>query len=52
MKLINVKNEKIDKNLKGHSYEIVTIKKMVHPQYGECLLSQDRENNQIKIWTI
>ena len=52
MKLINIKKEKKDKNLKGHSNEIVTIKKMIHPQYGECVISQDRENYSIKIWIV
>ena len=52
LKLINIKTEQVEKKLKGHNFEIVTIKKMIHPLYGECLVSQDRENTQIKIWSI
>ena len=26
------------KNLSGHNQEICTIKKIIHPKYGKCLL--------------
>ena len=29
--------------------KIITIKKIIHPIYGECLLSQGLRNNQIKL---
>ena len=52
LKLINIKSEEVVKTLRGHTNEIVTLKKFVHPIYGECLLSQDREDYNIKIWKI
>ena len=52
IKLINIEDETILLSLKGSMNEIVTIKKMIHSQFGECLLSLGRENNQIKIWIV
>jgi len=48
IKLIELKTGKSIKELKGQNKEISTIKKIKHPQYGECLISQD--SNQIKLW--
>jgi hypothetical protein len=41
-----------DLELKDHNKsEILTIKKINHYQYGECLISQGLGNDQIKLWT-
>ena len=48
MKLININNGKIIKNLSGHREEVVTIKKVIHPKYGECLISY---GGDIILWT-
>ena len=45
-----MKNHKIEKVLKEHNKEILTIKKIVHPKFGECLVSQGWDNDQIKLW--
>ena len=50
IKLININKKEVEKSLRGHSNEIVTIKKIIHPIYGECILSQERDNYNIKIW--
>ena len=38
------------KNLKGHNNDVVTVKKVKHPKYGECLISQGSSNDNIKLW--
>ena len=52
IKLIDLENGKIINKLKGHSDSVLTIKKVKHPEYGECLLSQGNEKDQIKLWII
>ena len=49
IKLIDLKNGLI-KDLFNYNQKITTIKVITHPQYGECLLSQGSESNQIKFW--
>ena len=50
IKLIDLKNGKFVKDLIGHGDRIVTIKKMIHPLYGTCLLSQGYSKEHIKLW--
>ena len=50
IKLVNLTNGLIEKNLEGHNSGIFTIKKVNHPIFGKCLLSQGYENDQIRIW--
>ena len=52
IKLINYKDGIIIKELKGHNDKVVSIKKIMHPQYGKCLISQGAELDSIKLWTI
>ena len=52
IKLIELQKGKIITNLKGHKNRILTIKKIIHPKYGECLVSQDSEESEIKLWNI
>ena len=51
IKLIDVKNEVIIKELTGHKNEILTLKKFFHPEYGECLISQGAFSDSLKLWT-
>ena len=51
IKLVDFKNFALIKSLTGHNNEVCTIKKIVHPTYGECLISQGLANEQIKMWT-
>ena len=50
IKLMELKDGFIAKNLKGHNNSVLTIKKFKHPEYGDCLLSQGYNEDQIKIW--
>ena len=49
-KLIDFKNYAFIKSFNGHNNEVSTIKKIMHPTYGECLISQGLANEQIKMW--
>ena len=50
IKLIDIKESYIVKNFKGHNNPVLTIKKISHPQYGECLISQGYNEDPIKLW--
>jgi len=50
IKLIDLKNGKIIKELIGHKKRVLTIKKINHFKFGECLISQGDYNDQIKMW--
>ena len=51
IKIVDLNNNKIiRKELKGHKNVVLTIKKIVHFKYGECLISQCYENGEIKLW--
>ena len=52
IKLIELKTGKIILKLRGHNTDVIAIKKIIHPIYGECLLSQSYDNSSIKLWTI
>ena len=49
LKLIEIQNCEIVKNITGLNSEILTLKKFFHPQYGECLISNNSRNKQIKL---
>ena len=52
IKLVNLKTGEIIKDLIGHNNYILDIQKIIHPKYGECLLSQGYQDDQIKLWVI
>ena len=58
IKLIDLKNGKIINELTGHNRGVSLIKKVVHPIYGECLISKEAPNKRsnifglIKLWSI
>ena len=49
IKLVDIKNKLIINNLIGHTNNSLTIKKINHPIYGKCLISQGFDNI-IKLW--
>ena len=51
IKLIELNNGLNVKSLSGHNNTVFTVKKINLSQYGECLISQGWEEDQIKIWT-
>ena len=50
IRLVDLNEEKVVKDLKGHSTYIVTIKKILHPKYGDCLISVGNFYEQLKLW--
>ena len=50
IKLIELKNGLFVKSLFGHNNDVLTIKKINHPQYGECLISQNWKDSEIILW--
>ena len=52
IKLVNLKSGNIVKELTGHNLYLMDIKKITHPKYGECLVSQGYHDDQIKLWVI
>lgn len=50
IKLVNLKSCLIIKTLNGNNNSILTIKKIFVPQYGDCLISQEKGKGQIKLW--
>ena len=50
IKLVDFKNYALIKSFTGHNNEVCTIKKIIHPTFEECLLSQGLYNEQIKLW--
>ena len=52
IKIIELNNGKIIKELKGHNDKVLSIKVIIHPKYGEYLISKGAYNDQIIIWTL
>ena len=50
IKLIDIQKRIIINNYIFHGREVISLKKIYFPQYGECLISQGRGNDQIKLW--
>ena len=51
IKLIDLENKLIIKNLTTHD-EVITVKKIIHQKYGECLVSQNWGESKIKLWRL
>ena len=52
IKIIDLDNGIVIKNINGHNSGVISIKKIMHPEYGECLLSQGALYDQLKLWKI
>jgi len=50
IRLINLENGYVYQKLLGHKERVLTLKKVIHHKYGECLLSQGYRDDQIKLW--
>ena len=50
IKLIDLIKGEIIKDLTECDNFIICVKKVNHPKYGECLISQGLGKEQIKIW--
>ena len=51
IRLIELKNGLIIKEFKGHNKYVCTIIKIIHPKYGELLLSQNSLDSNINLWS-
>ena len=51
IRLVDIKEGYIVKYLEGPKSGVFCIKKINHPKYGECLLSQGYEGDQIKLYS-
>lgn len=50
IKLVDIKKGEIINNLIGYNSPVLNIKKITHPKYGDCIISQGFKDNQIKLW--
>jgi WD40 repeat protein len=50
IKLLDLNNGEIIKNYYGHTQEVITIKLIFHPIYGECLVSHGAGYDRIILW--
>ena len=50
IKLFDLNAGVIINEIKGHNKMVCTIKKLIHPIYGECLVSQGFRKDQIILW--
>ena len=48
IKLIELNNGLIVKSLTSHD-KVLTVKRIIHPKFDECLISQNLDDNLIKI---
>ena len=51
IKIFDLQNNKIIKALIGHNNSVITLKKINHINFGECLITHGFEKDQIKIWS-
>ncbi len=50
VKLYDLKNEKFVKSYTGHTSTVCAVDKIIHPKYGECLISHALDG-KLKLWT-
>lgn len=50
LKVIDLENEIVVNTLIGHTHNIITIKTVMHPVYGECVITQELYTGQMKLW--
>ena len=50
IKILDIEKETIIKELLVHLDVVKTIRKLIHPKYGECLLTQGKTEENIKLW--
>ena len=50
IKLVDLDNEEVINTLVDYNYNVISVKTVSHPKYGECLVSQDLYEGHIKLW--
>ena len=49
-KIVDIENEKAISEIEAHTDEVICIKKIYHPSFGESLITTSRDST-IKLWT-
>ena len=49
-KIVDLENEKVVSEVKAHYDEVICVKKVYHPTFGESLITSSRDK-KIKLWT-
>ena len=52
IKLINLENFQICESFNGHKDKVFTVKKIKHPKFGNCIISQALNDENIKLWNL
>ena len=52
IKLVEIEKGLILDSLTTHTDQVITVKKIFQPKFGECLFSQNWHESTIKIWVI
>ena len=52
IKLLNLKTGIVIQDIPGHNSYVLTVKIIIHPNYGYCLISQGAYHDPIKLWAI
>ena len=50
IKIVDLDNNEVLNGLVEHNNKIISVKTIIHPKYGECIISQDLYDGQIKLW--
>ena len=50
IKLIDINKGLVVKSFYGHNSDVLCLGKIILPNFGECLISQGRKYDQIKMW--
>ena len=52
IRVFDIDNKIFIKTLLGHTREVLSLRKIIIPEYGNCLISQAYDIDQIKLWTL
>ena len=50
LQIIDLESEKVVNTLINHTNNIITIKTVIHPVYGECIVSHELYTGQMMLW--
>ena len=50
IKVVEIKTGLFSKSLNGHNNRVISIKTIIHRDFGECFVSQNFSKSEIKLW--
>ena len=50
IKIVEIKSGLFSKSLSGHNNRVLSIKTIIHRDFGECFVSQNFSKSEIKLW--